>query len=170
MKKIITPLVIVVSSVLIDQITKFWALHELASGNSIEVLGNFFKFTLVYNMGGAMGTNFGSPTYYLISSILILLFVLYYIYANSENKTLAYPLSFIAGGAIGNIIDRLVNGMVIDFIDIDFFDINIFGFYLERWWTFNLADAFISCSIVYLLYQIIFHNKDASHARSDESL
>jgi signal peptidase II len=159
LKKIILPLVIIVLSVIIDQLTKAWALANLTHGSFNSEPEKFFQFTLVFNDGGAMGTNFGSPMYYLISSILILLFVFYYIYANRDIKALAIPLSFIAGGAIGNITDRFIRGQVVDFIDVDFFDLNIFGYQLYRWWTFNMADVFISCSIVFLLYLIIFTKK-----------
>lgn len=119
-------------------------------------------FTLVYNEGGAMGTNLGSSMYYLISASLILLFVLYYIYANRTKLQLSIPLSFIAGGAIGNLIDRIAYGKVVDFIDVDFFDIDLFGYQLQRWWTFNIADSAISCSIVYLLYLILTKKLDGA--------
>ncbi len=155
-KKIAVPLVIVLVVILIDQLTKFWALETLGNNNSIEVIGRFFMFTLVYNEGGALGTNFGPSTYYLIISILILFFVFYYIFINRHLSQIAYPLSFIAGGAIGNIIDRIRIGKVIDFIDVDFFDINLFDYTLERWWTFNIADSAISCSIVFLLIYMVF--------------
>lgn len=154
------PLAIIAFVVFLDQITKIWAVHSLTFNNSIEVIGRFFMFTLVYNEGGAMGTSLGSSDYYLISASLILLFVLYYIYVNRSRLLLSVPLSFIAGGAIGNLIDRITLGKVIDFIDIDFFNINLFGFHLERWWTFNIADSAISCSIVYLLYLILTKKLD----------
>ncbi len=117
-----------------------------------------------------MGTNFGSSLYYLVSSLLILFVVLYYMYANRTKRYLVYPLACIAGGAIGNIIDRLRLGQVVDFIDIDFFDMPFLG--IERWWTFNIADAAISCSIVYLLIRIVIFHKslppDDSHHVSAE--
>lgn len=103
-----------------------------------------------------MGTNFGSSTYYLVSGSLILIFLLWYIYTNRQNTLFSWPLSFIAGGAIGNLIDRIQSGQVVDFIDVDFFDIDIFGFQLQRWWTFNIADAAISCSIVFLIIVMLF--------------
>ena len=109
-----------------------------------------------------MGTNLGSSMYYLISASLILLFVLYYIYANRTKMILSVPLAFIAGGAIGNLIDRIAYGKVVDFIDIDFFDIDLFGFQLQRWWTFNIADSAISCSIVFLLYLILTKKMDTT--------
>jgi signal peptidase II len=126
-------------------------------------------FTLVYNEGGAMGTNFGSSTYYLISSIFILLFVFYYIYANRENAAFAYPMAFIAGGAIGNIIDRIRLGRVVDFLDFDFFDIQIGNFIMDRWWTFNIADAAITCSIVYLvIYMLFFYKSHPSETKPSQ--
>ncbi len=111
--------------------------------------------TLIYNEGGALGTSFGPSFYYLVTSLLILVFVLYYIFVNRTNRMTAWPLGFIAGGALGNIIDRIRLDKVIDWIDIDFFDLNLFGYQLERWWTFNLADAAISCSILFLLLSLL---------------
>jgi len=160
LKKLVLPLSIIFSSVLVDQLTKIWAENNLIYNQPVEVLGNFFRFTLVYNDGGAMGTNFGSPLYYLISAVIILTLVLVYIYLNRQHTILVVPLAFIAGGAIGNIIDRLRVGKVVDFIDLDFFDINMFGYQLNRWWTFNIADSVISCSLVFLLvYIFISHHK-----------
>jgi len=168
LRKLLIPAIALAAVVIVDQATKLWAIDFLSETQSVKVLGNFFMLTLVYNEGGAMGTNFGSPTYYLVSSVLILIFLLYYIFTHRENFRVTVPLALIAGGAIGNIIDRLRFGKVIDFLDVDFFDINLFGFRLERWWTFNFADALISCSIVFLLVVVIFFlpHKTASTARS----
>lgn len=138
----------------LDQLAKTWAVHYLADKLSVEVLGRFLMLTLVYNEGGALGISIGSSTYYLVSSILILIFVLYYLFVNRNSARIAYPLAFTAGGAVGNIIDRIRLGKVIDFLDVDFFDVNLFGYHLDRWWTFNVADAAISCSIVFLLVSV----------------
>jgi signal peptidase II len=131
------------------------AVNNLEYGNPVEVIGSFFMLTLIYNEGGAMGTNIGSSNYYLIASVIILAVILYYLYTQREHKTLAMPLSFISGGAIGNLIDRISYGKVVDFLDFDFFNINIFGYRLERWWTFNVADMAISLSILYLFITIL---------------
>lgn len=156
MKNILIPVSIIISVALVDQLTKIWAVNNLSYHNPVEVIGSFLMFTLVYNEGGAMGTNLGSSTYYLIAASFILLFVLYYLYINRHNYYLSIPLSFIAGGAIGNLIDRVAYGKVVDFIDVDFFNIDIFGFTLDRWWTFNIADSAVLCSIIFLLYMIVF--------------
>lgn len=159
-KKLILPFTIIISLTVLDQTTKIWAVNYLEYGNPVEVIGSFFMFTLVYNEGGAMGTNIGSSNYYLIASIIILVVILYYLYSQRENKILVIPLSFIAGGAIGNLIDRISYGKVIDFLDFDFFDINIFGYRLDRWWTFNIADMAISLSILYLFIIILFNKQE----------
>lgn len=145
--------------ILADQISKFWAVEKLSDGSSISVIGDFFMLTLVYNRGGALGTNFASSDYYLISSLFILIIVIYYAYINRSDRPLALPLALITGGAIGNVIDRIRIGKVIDFLDFDFFDIDLFGYRLERWWTFNIADSAISCSIVFLLVFMMLRPK-----------
>ena len=160
MRGLIGPAVVLALVVASDQITKLWAVNNLALRQPVEVIGTLLQFTLVYNRGGAMGTNFGSVAYYLISSILILGFVLYYLYTHRHIARLSYPLALIAGGAIGNIIDRIRLGEVIDFIDVDIFDINLLGFELRRWWTFNIADAAISLSIVYLVISLLLHRHE----------
>lgn len=150
-RALLVPSVIAVSVTLIDQITKIWAVDFLSIKGSVEILGKFLMLTLVYNEGGALGTNFGPSIYYLLISVLIFVLIIYYIIVHRQQKIIVYPLSFIAGGAIGNIIDRIRIGKVVDWIDVDFPDFNIFGYHLDRWWTFNIADAAISCSIVFIV-------------------
>lgn len=140
-----------------DQITKVWAVDTLTGQPSITVLGDFFKFTLVYNEGGAMGTSFGSSTWYLIIALIIIPLLLYYLYLYRAMASFAIPLAFICGGAIGNLIDRIRIGKVVDFIDVDFFNINFLGLHIDRWWTFNIADSAISCALVFLLIKVLFH-------------
>jgi signal peptidase II len=160
------PTLVLVAVVVADQASKLWAVAALSDRPSLQILGNFLQFTLVYNEGGALGTQIGPASYYLIASLLILGFVLYYAWVNRGRLALSIPLALIAGGAIGNIIDRIRIGRVVDFIDVDFFNIHAFGIHLERFWTFNVADAAISCSIVFLAILMIFH-PEQSHDRSE---
>ena len=106
-----------------------------------------------------MGTRIGPSAYYLVMAFIVLPFVLYYIYRNRYSQVITLPLAFIAGGAIGNLIDRIRFGQVVDFIDVDFFDISIGSFQLDRWWTFNVADSAISCAIVFLIIHMFFQKK-----------
>jgi signal peptidase II len=168
LRKLLAPGIALLAVVVIDQASKIWAISYLSDRLSARVLGDFFMLTLVYNEGGAMGTNFGSPAYYLISSVVILVLLVYYVFTHRENQRITVPLALVAGGAIGNIIDRLRFGKVVDFLDVDFFDMNLFGYRLERWWTFNLADAAISCSIVFLvIYVLIFSHRASPDAPAE---
>jgi signal peptidase II len=135
------------------------ALSNLADGQTINVIGNFFRLKLVFNAGGALGTELGSSTFYLITSLLILLFVLYFIYNYRGVRAVSLPMAAIAGGAVGNIIDRVRLGKVIDFLDFDFFDMNFLGREIDRWWIFNIADAAITIAIIFLLIYILFFGK-----------
>lgn len=169
MKKLLWPLVIMVALTLADQLTKSWAIANLSQQPPRQVLGDFVMFSLVYNEGGAMGTAFGSSTGYLIIALLILPLLGYYLYRYRESVTIALPLAFICGGALGNVIDRIRFGRVTDFIDVDIPDISIFGFQLERWWTFNIADAGITCALVWLVFYMMIHKPRAIKTPPSES-
>ncbi len=140
--------------VLADQVTKIWAVERLTGEPSMRVLGDFFMFTLVYNEGGAMGTNFGSSLWYLSITLIVLPLLAYYTWKHRDEFSIGLPLSLILAGAIGNLIDRIRLGRVVDFIDVDFIDIEFIG--LTRWWTFNIADVCISMAIVFLGWRLFF--------------
>ena len=145
---------IIVCTAGIDQLTKLWAVRELTGQAPLRALGEFLRFTLVYNEGGAMGTNFGGGLYYLIIGVAILLVIVYYLWSYRFSLRYSVPLALIASGAVGNLIDRIRLGKVIDWIDVDFFDIDILGYRLERWWTFNIADASITLALLYMIWAV----------------
>lgn len=165
LKSLIWPAIIIAVVAAVDQVTKAWAVDALSGRPPVSVIGDFFRLTLVYNLGGAMGTSIGSPFSYLIIALIIIPILCYVLYQYRNVKSYALPLAFICGGAIGNLIDRIRLGQVVDFLDVDFFDINLFGYQLDRWWTFNIADAAISCGLVFLLIRMLFF-KPAQAANS----
>jgi len=158
-RPLVLPFLILVVVAAADQLTKLWAVGYLENGGTPEILGQFFQLKLVFNRGGALGTELGGSLFYLITSFVILAFVIYFIIANKNISLITIPLSAIAGGAIGNLIDRLRLGHVIDFLDFDFFDFDIMGLHVERWWTFNIADSAITVGVIGLLIYIIFLSK-----------
>jgi signal peptidase II len=159
-KRFLWPSIIILNVVLLDQITKVWAVASLTGQPSYQFLGKFVQFTLVYNVGGAMGTDLGSSFYYLTVALIILPILGFYLYQYRNDPFYSWPLSFIIAGAIGNVADRIRIGKVVDFIDVDFFKINIGSFHLDRWWTFNIADAAISCALVALVFVLLFHRPE----------
>lgn len=111
-----------------------------------------------------MGTRLGPSGYYLAMALIVLPVLMIYIYRTRSSRPLSWPLTFVAAGATGNIIDRIRFGRVVDFIDVDFFDISFLGIELERWWTFNIADAAISCAIVFMLVHLFILRGDFNPA------
>jgi signal peptidase II len=158
-RQLLWPVTFFLTVIILDQITKVWAVATLSGRPPFQFLGSFVQFSLVYNEGGAMGTSFGSPLMYTIVALAILPILGWYVWMRREEKALAWPLAFMAGGAVGNLIDRIRLGQVVDFIDINIPDIHLPFYQLDRFWTFNIADAAITCSLVFLVIQLLFFQK-----------
>jgi signal peptidase II len=165
--------------VLLDQITKllvkgfYFPLFDLYHqgmrlGQSIPVIGDFFRLTFVENPGMAFGIEIGGKYFLTIFSLIASIGIFYYIYRiRNEAFVVRLTLAMILGGAIGNLIDRslygvifgeapLFYGKVVDFIDMDFIHINFLGIHMDRFAVFNVADASVSTGIVLML---LFHKK-----------
>ena len=143
-----------VSFVLIalDQITKMFVIHNMNLHESIPVIKGFFNFTYIRNPGAAFGifatTNSAFRLIFFVGTSIFALGLLGTIFYRLHPADLwgQLTVSSIFGGAIGNLIDRLRYGEVIDFLD---FQVN--GYH---WPAFNVADSAISVGVVSLL--IIF--------------
>jgi signal peptidase II len=166
-RQLILPSLFLVAIVVADQLSKLWALKALADNQTHQVLGQFLQLKLVYNRGGALGTNFGGGLFYLISSLIILVVIFHFVMNNKEKLMMTCPMGVIGGGAIGNIIDRIRLGKVVDFLDFDIPDINLFGYRIERWWTFNVADSAITVGVIFLLIYMIFLARREKSASTD---
>ena len=154
--------------VLIDQLTKYLTKVYMSLGDSIPVLGNFFRLTYIENPGMAFGIEIGNKVVFTILSIGAAVIVFYYLFKlRHQHLPLQIALSLILGGAIGNLIDRLLYGRVVDFFDVEFFDIHIApfkilfiefpGFYMNRWPVFNIADSAVSVGMAIVAYFVFFH-------------
>ncbi|OGC92870.1 MAG: signal peptidase II [candidate division Zixibacteria bacterium RBG_16_53_22] len=131
----------------LDQVTKILVLNHLVENVSVSLIGDLLYLRLIFNEGGAMGTSFGPSWLYMILTIVALILIIrYFITSQSDGVLIKFSLALILGGAIGNLIDRIAYGRVIDFIDMDFPDISAIGLY--RWYTYNVADAAISVGLV----------------------
>lgn len=144
--------------ILSDQISKkfFESFLREAEGHSVKAIGEeFARFTLAYNTGIAFSIQLGGR--YLLSGISIIasMMIVYLIFKTDVIKKLElWAFSFILGGAVGNMIDRILYGKVIDFIDCDFPDL-----IMQRWPIFNIADSFVSLGMVLLFVHFIFFDK-----------
>lgn len=141
----------------LDQLSKIFALKLLKNNTSIQILGDWFKLSYVENKGAAFG-QFSGHVIILIPVTFI--FLIFLIYACKVSKNFIEKTGFflIICGAIGNLIDRIFNGFVIDFLDFDFIDIKseVLKIQMDRWPVFNLADSYICIGACMVLIAIIF--------------
>ena len=84
-----------------DQVTKFIALSTLAIGVPVPVIGDWLRWTLTYNPGGAFGLRLGTSLYYLLSSFLIFAILIFYVWHHRNIGHIAIPLTIVSGGAAG---------------------------------------------------------------------
>jgi signal peptidase II len=161
-----TPYFILAIVVLIaDQVTKAWATAKLQFVDTMEIIPNFFRFTYARNRGVAFSLFADSEfeTKWILAAIstVAAIGVGYYLYQSAANqKRLNYALSFLLAGIVGNLIDRVRLGEVVDFIDFHWYE-------KYTWPTFNIADAAICVGAVLLALEMMREGK-VSEAQTTE--
>lgn len=141
----------------IDWWTKWIVKTEMTLGQSIVVIENFFHITSHRNRGAAFGILQNQRWFFIIITIVIVIGVLWYMFHTiyQRRKLLSIALAFVLGGAIGNFVDRVVSGEVVDFFDFYFAFIN-YSFPI-----FNVADSAIVLGVgLILLDSIILWRKE----------
>jgi signal peptidase II len=173
--------------VVVDQLTKIlvkgfsipflnFTHNGMYHGEKKQVIGDFFRITFIENPGMAFGFDPGIDFKIWLSlfSLVASIGLIIYIYVmRHQSFSLKLALSFILGGAIGNLIDRMFYGVfygyaplfygrVVDFLDFNFFNFTIFGREFDRWPIFNIADSAVTVGVLIL---IIFYKQ---HKTADE--
>ena len=147
--------VLFVSAILVlaDQVSKAIVVRTMSLYESVPVIENFFHFTYITNDGMAFGIDF--PFGYFIFSLvsaLLTIFLFWYLWSvRNDSLLIRLGLAMIIAGAVGNLIDRLILGEVIDFLD---FMVGNF-----HWYVFNLADSYVTVGMVLILTDSIFLEK-----------
>ena len=152
-KRVVVFSLITLSICLFDQITKKFIIEYFDTNNSIIFLTSFLNFDLIWNDGIAFGLlGFENPSSYNLVTFIIglVILIVFYFMIISENH-ISYFYSMIAGGALGNFIDRIRFSAVPDFIDFHIGD--------YHWFVFNIADIFISLGVFCLIIAEIFYKK-----------
>lgn len=126
----------------IDIISKRLVIGNLLESESINVINNFFRITYAQNTGVAFSLIEGYVAFIVIMTIIFIIMIFKYVKSNNIGKYEEIGYSFILGGAIGNLLDRVIYGYVIDFLDF-----NIFGYDFP---IFNIADSFIVIGVFIL--------------------
>ncbi len=136
--------------ILIDQMTKIYIYNTMMLGESIEVIKNVFSITFHLNNGAAWGIFAGNIIFLVIITVIVISAIFYYILKNKvEDSFTKYGLILYVAGAIGNLIDRVRMGEVIDFFD---FTIPIINYDFP---IFNVADMALVCGFVLIFISVI---------------
>ena len=149
---------IAVGIVVLDQVSKLLVVEYLDRTESLIVIKGLFRFTYVENDGAAFGMLDDHRWIFMVLSVLGILALCFYLWKFTPPSRLAnVAITFVIGGGIGNMIDRVRLGFVIDFID--------FYAFPNVWkWVFNVADSFVCIGagllMLYLVLDIIKEGKD----------
>ena len=132
-------LITAIAIIFLDQITKRMVVDYLKLHQSIPLINNILHLTYIQNTGAGFGILQGWNTILIFISLIIIGVILFHFDKIVKEKQIHIPIALILGGAIGNLIDRIFIGFVIDFID------------FRIWPAFNIADSAISIGAVWLI-------------------
>ena len=138
-----------------DRITKAWVVENIPVGTARPVAGDYIRIVHAQNTGAAFGLLPERTTLLSILSVVaVLAIVYYYRQIASSSSIVAATLGMQLGGASGNLLDRVTQGYVVDFVDVGVGDI--------RFWAFNVADSSIVVGIVLVTAALWFEERRAS--------
>ncbi|SDW03096.1 signal peptidase II Aspartic peptidase. MEROPS family A08 [Marinococcus luteus] len=148
--------------IIFDQVTKYIVAASMRIGESIEVVPSFLYLTSHRNAGAAFGILQGQRWFFLIITIVVIAVVVYYMQQyGTLSFTFGIPLALVLGGAIGNFIDRMLFGEVVDFVDVYLFAYN--------YPIFNVADAALTVGVVWLIIGMFLDERSRKKEEAHES-
>lgn len=135
---------VILAVILLDRVTKLLITHTMAVGESFPVLGRLLSCTYILNPGAAFGMLEHQRLFFVLITAAVIAGALYYRkLIRGEGPLVYWGSTFFLGGAIGNCIDRIHTGLVIDFIDL-------------HWWPiFNVADIFICTGVGLIIWSLL---------------
>lgn len=134
---IIISVILIMALVAIDQVSKYLVVSNMELYESVDIISGIFRFTYIQNDGAAFGSMDDMRWVFMVLSTVAIVGILVYLFwKKPQNKLLLSAMILITGGGIGNMIDRVRLGYVIDFLD--------FCAFPKLWmWIFNVADSFV---------------------------
>lgn len=144
---------IAISLVVVDQLIKVWASASLAGAPAIEIIPGFFQLNYVQNFGAAFGILQNQRLIFLALTLPFLGAVIYAMKRYKFRKPFAILIMILTGGALGNLIDRMFRGFVVDYLDV------IFGNFYD-FPVFNFADICIVVSTILIAFWVIFREEE----------
>ena len=142
---------LIVLMIAIDQAVKYWALNILSTVDTMPLIEGVIHLTYVENRGAAFGMLADSRwVFMVVSAVSIVALSVYLIRKKPRSRLLCLSLAFVIGGGIGNMIDRVALGYVVDMIQTEFVEFPVF----------NIADCFLTCGCILLIAHLILCNKE----------
>ncbi len=146
---------------IIDQATKLFIAGTMQLYSSVVVIRNFFTITYIRNKGAAFsmlaGSDYRIPILTLVSIIAMVAIIIFFRKLRRDQRFTAFCLSLIFGGALGNLIDRIRLGEVIDFLSVHWYEL--------YWPAFNVADSAICVGVFLLAVDMYFEEKRQKRLR-----
>jgi signal peptidase II len=142
-----------------DQLAKAWLVSFLAPGQRTEVVGTYVRLVHTQNTGAIFGLFRDQAILFALVSIGVVGMIIWFHASAGRNTLLSIALGLLLGGALGNMTDRFRYGYVVDFVDLGIGDL--------RWYTFNVADAAISCALLLLLLSVFLPDGRAAVTGAD---
>ena len=144
---------IVIVIMALDQLSKYWVINNIGMTDSITVIPNVIDFVYVKNTGAAFSFLSDKTYGIVILSIISVLFcigvIFFMIKKKPQSKLLTISLALMLSGALGNVIDRIARGYVVDFIEATFINFPVF----------NVADIAITCGAILIIIYVLFFEK-----------
>jgi signal peptidase II len=154
--------IVTVVVLVLDQATKLFIDRTMDLHTSIAVVQNFFSITYIRNKGAAFGfladSSYRLPFFILISIIAVIVIIAVFRKLRADQKLPAFSLALIFAGAIGNLIDRVRLGEVIDFLDAHW--------YRHHWPAFNVADSAICVGVFLLALDMLIDERRQKSGKS----
>ena len=144
-------IILVAILIALDQVSKYIIDNNFFEGDTLGIITDFFHITYVKNRGIAFGMFQGKLDIISVATVIAIIAIIYYLYRDRNKMPILEKIgfNFILAGAIGNMIDRVARGFVIDMIDFR----GIWAF------VFNLADVWINIGVLLILLEYFFDNK-----------
>lgn len=157
MEKKVPILILIITTIVLDQIVKYYINLNMTVGQSIPIINDILHITYVLNPGAAFGILEHKRAFFILI-VFVMLVISYYVYKKNSkmNLFLKIGMALLIGGAIGNLIDRVKTGYVIDFID------------FRIWPVFNIADIAIVIGVGIIIYFMLFLAENQTDVNKDE--
>lgn len=164
-KRTVIEIVLFIIAIILDRVTKIWAVNNLMDKPSIPIINNIIEFHYLPsgNTGAAFGMLKGHQSLFLVIGLIVVVVIGYILFNMPKERKfniINILLVFIAAGGVGNMIDRFIQNFVVDFIYISCINFPIF----------NVADIYVSVSTVILAIYILFVLKEKDYIQIEEAV